>query len=285
MACSNNIPKKRPDVRMFFRYLLLITIVVYCASFSIIDRSFQNNNVQLQSALPAPFQKIASGYLSQLFSEILFIKTAVFLGGLKPGVAETSYEGTLTNNFTVMTSLNPHFLDPYYFCQSFLAHISTQATTASNDILQTGIDTHQNNFTLRFFQGFNYFRYLNDPINAAITFQKAADLPDAPPTFGHLSALFSAKGGNIETGLIMLKTMLTVEQNEGVQKAYKHEIKIFEQALEVKKAVTLFTNQYHTPPQALENLIPEFLNELPTFSKNFVLVYEPSTLRLRLERQ
>ncbi|MCD6388017.1 MAG: hypothetical protein J7L69_01305, partial [Desulfobulbaceae bacterium] len=125
-----------------------------------------------------------------------------------------------------------------------------------------------------------YYRYLNEPLRAAKAFEDAAALPDAPPMFGHLAALFSAEGGNITAGLVTLKTMLTTEQNEVVRERYQQEIEAFEKALTVERAVSSYTKKHHTPPEKLEDLVPEYLEQLPEIQNNFILIYEPPLLRL-----
>jgi tetratricopeptide (TPR) repeat protein len=266
---------------MLLRSCILFSfILVYGLAFSILDHTFQNRDVHLQPALPAKIQQVASGYLSQITSEILFIKTSVFLGGVKPGTPATTYAEPLANNFEVMTSLYPEFIDPYLFNQSFLAPISQESAQRANAILNTGIKTFPNNFVLRFFYAFNYYSYLNEPLKAAKAFEDAATLPDAPPMFGHLAALFSAQGGNITAGLVMLQAMLAAEQNEVVRERYQQEIETFEKALTVEKAIFSYTKRYHSPPEKLEDLVPEYLKYLPEIQHNFILIYEPPILRL-----
>ena len=266
---------------MLLRSLILLSfILIYGLAFLILDHTFQNRNVQLQPVLPAKLQQVASGYLSQIVSEILFIKTSVFLGGVKPGIPATSYAEPLANNFEVMTSLYPEFIDPYFFSQSFLAPISQESARRANTILNTGIKTFPDNFMFRFFYAFNYYRYLNEPLKAAKAFEDAAALPDAPPMFGHLAALFSAEGGNITAGLVTLKTMLAAEQNEGVRERYQQEIETFEKALTVERAVSSYTKKHHTPPEKLADLVPEYFEQLPEIQNNFILIYEPPLLRL-----
>lgn len=280
MACLSSVSTAGPEVMMLRSFILLSFILAYGGAFSVLDHTFQNRNVQLQPALPAKLQQVASGYLSQIVSEILFIKTSVFLGGVKPGTPETTYAEPLANNFEVITSLYPEFIDPYFFSQSYLAPISQESARRANTILQTGIKTFPDNFILRFFYAFNCYSYLDEPLKAAKAFEDAAAFPDAPPMFGHLAALFSAKGGNITAGLVTLKTMLAAEQNEVVRERYQQEIETFEKALTVEKAVFLYTKKYHTPPEKLEDLVPEYLEQLPEIQNNFILIYEPPLLRL-----
>lgn len=266
---------------MLIRNLILFScIALYLASFSILDQSFQGGRIQLQPAFPAKLYRIVSGYGRQLVSEILFIKTSVFLGGLPPGISEERFSEPLAHNFEVMTTLYPEFNDPYYFCQSFLAPISSESTRRTNKILQTGTETYPDNFTFHFFYGFNFFRYLDEPLSAAKAFARAADLPGAPPMFGHLAVIFSAHGGNIKAGLVSLKTMLAVEQNEIVRERYQGEIQVFEKALIVENAIELYAKKNQGYPGKLEDIIPEFLKQIPETLPFFILVYDAPDLRL-----
>jgi hypothetical protein len=122
---------------------------------------------------------------------------------------------------------------------------------------------------------------MNEPLKGAEAFTEAAKLPKAPPMFGHLAALLSAQGGNIAAGLISLKVMLAGEKDEVVRKRYEEEIVIFEQALQVQKALNAYAGRYGNIPAELEQLIPEFLLELPEIKDSFVLSYDPPNLHLK----
>ena len=255
-------------------------IVVYVLIFSSLNQSFPNSNINLNRALPIKFQQVTSGYLKQLVSEIIFIKNSLFLGGVKPGTPKTTYSGTLANNFEVITSLYPEFIDPYYFCQSFLTPISRESAQRANAILNKGVKTFPDDFILRFFYAFNFYRYLNDPLKSAQAFQEASALLDAPPMFAHLAAIFSAEGGNIKAGLIMLKTMAAIEDNESTLVQYQQEIDIFEKALLVENAILSYTKKRFSAPEKLEDLVPDFIDQLPEIENNFILKYDPPVLRL-----
>jgi hypothetical protein len=122
---------------------------------------------------------------------------------------------------------------------------------------------------------------MNEPLKGAKAFDEAAKIPGAPPMFAHLAALLSAKGGDIAAGLISLKTMLAAEKDEAVRARYQEEIVIFEQAMEVQKALNLYTEKYGVSPNTLEQLVPDFLPHVPQIKDSFVLVYDPPTLRLQ----
>lgn len=263
------------------RFVLAGLILLYGFIFAAQYQKAQDHTLTLDIALPVNFHKIVAGYLKQLAAEMLFIRTSVFLGGVRPGTPPTSYEEALGNNFEVMTQLYPRFTDPYYFCQGFLTPISPEAAARANIIFETGIAAHPDNLFFRMFHGTNFFLSLNEPLKGAQAFAEAAKLPNAPPLFGHLAALLSAKGGDIIAGLISLKTMLAAEKDVTVRKRYEEEIMIFEQGLEVQKGLNAYTAKYGVSPKSLEQLIPEFLSKLPDTKNSFILVYAPPNLHLQ----
>lgn len=256
-------------------------LLLYGFIFSVQEQTTQARDVSLDIALPVNFHRIVAGYMKQLAAEMLFIKTSVFLGGLRPGTPPANYADALGNNFEVMTQLYPSFIAPYYFCQSFLTPISPQAAAKASAIFETGIAAHPDDLVLRFFHASNFFLSMNEPLKGSKAFAEAAKLPKAPPLFGHLAALLSAQGGDITAGLISLKTMLAAEKDEVVRARYQQEIIIFEQAMDVQKALDSYTSKYGEAPETLEQLIPGFLPQLPEIKDSFTLTYDPPTLRLR----
>ncbi|EKD33833.1 MAG: hypothetical protein ACD_75C02579G0008 [uncultured bacterium] len=267
---------------MVARSLLLAGIVLlYGWFFTLQEQRGEELKGSLTMALPVGFYKIACGYMQQLAAEILFIRTSVFLGGMPPGTPPTSYADALGNNFEVMTRLYSRFIDPYYICQGFLTPISPESAARASTIFETGIAAYPDDLILRFFYGTNFFLSMNEPLKGAEAFAEAAKLPKAPPMFAHLAALLSAKGGDIAAGLISLKTMLTTEKDESVRTRYEEEIVIFEQALEVKKALSGYTGKYGAAPNTLEQLVPEFITGIPDNKDSFVLVYDPPNLHLQ----
>lgn len=267
---------------MIVRWVVLAGLILfYGVIFAAQYQKAQGYTLALDIALPANFHKITAGYIKQLAAEMLFIRTSVFLGGVRAGTPPISYADALGNNFEVMTQIYPRFTDPYYFCQGFLTPISPESAARANIIFETGIAAHPDNFFFRMFHGTNFFLSMNEPLKGAQAFAEAAKLPDAPPLFGHLAALLSAQGGDIVAGLISLKTMLAAEKDEKVRKRYEEEIVIFEQALQAQNGINAYAGKYGAAPKTLELLVPEFLSHLPEIKDSFILVYDPPTLRLQ----
>ncbi len=278
------------------RILLLISLlVIYGFGYSRLDSNMQERPATLQAVPPLKLLQAISGYFRQINSEMMFVQTSVFLGGLKPGADESEYEESLANNLRTITSLYPEFKDPYFHTNAFLAPISKYGAEQTSLIFKTGIKALPNDFILRFFDGANYFYNLEQANKAADAFAQAAELEDAPPIFAHLAAVFSGHGGNLKAGLVMLHTMLKTEDDEIVRERYLEEIACFEQAIVIQNAVNEYIRDKGHPPEKLSQLVPEYisepldyLNEMPDYiktpsklEKRFILVYEPPTVSLR----
>jgi hypothetical protein len=262
-------------------FLLIPAIVIYGFVFIAQERIFKGNHIDLKIIPSFQLLRAATGYIHQLVAEFFFVNEAVFLGGIKPGVDLVSYAPVLSHNYLQITSLYPEFIDPYYYSQAYLPHLGREFAQDTNNILATGIASHPNSFILRLFAGVNTFQYLDDPVAAAKIFQDASNLKDAPPMFGHLAAILSADGGNLNAAILSLRTMLNVEENETIKSRYQEEIEMFQQAIQVQNAINYYfatTQQY---PSSLEALVPTYLKQLPTFGSSFDLVYEQSQVKLK----
>jgi hypothetical protein len=268
--------------RKNFRILLLPPLLVaYGLSFLAQDKLFFKTAPNLQPAPAARFLRATTGYLHQLTAEILFVQSAIFLGGLKPGADQKSYAPALAHNYRQITTLYPQFIDPYFYTQSYLAPIAPEYAEAANEILATGRVAAPDNLIYPFFQGFNCFRSLNAPLKAAKVFQEASQLPKAPPMFAHLATIFTAQGGQLQAAIFSLQLMLKTTEDKGVQKRYQEEIEMFEDALKVQRAVDAFFAARQGYPKNLQELVPEYLAALPSFGSAFEVTWQAPVVGLK----
>jgi len=262
--------------------LLFIPLVgVYCLFFLVQENLFKEKNVTLQPVPVASFLRATTGYLHQLTAEILFVQSAVFLGGVKPGTDPKTYAPVLAHNYRQITTLYPQFNDPYYYVQSYLTSVAPEFAQAANDILATGRTAYPKNLIYPFFQGFNLFRYLDEPLKAAEVFRQASRLPEAPPMFGHLAVILAAQGGQLQAAIISLQAMLKSTDDEGVKRRYQQEMDMFRQAIKVQHAVNNFFTRHQRYPVALDELVPAFLPTLPSFGQMFELTWNPPNVGLK----
>jgi hypothetical protein len=262
------------------RYVAAVLLLLYLAVWGLQKGKAERADYYLSPAPPAPVLKVASGYAQQLMAFSLFVKVAIFAGGSLRGVEKMSYADSMAQNFDVMTELYPEFIDAYHYCQSFLAPISWEYARRANIILERGITTHPDVLYLPFFQAFNYFFYMKQPVKAAEIFYALSKRPDAPPWFGHLAGTLMGRGGNLLAGRTMLQAMLAKEQNELLKDRYRRSIENFNEALKVQAALDLYREQHGKDAVSLQELVPRYLDVLPKLKDDFKLVWESPLLRL-----
>jgi hypothetical protein len=262
--------------------LLFFPLVAgYCLVFLVQENLFKERVVILHPVPAASFLRATTGYLHQLTAEILFVQSAVFLGGLKPGTDPLPHTPVLAHNYKQITTLYPEFNDPYYYAQSYLSTVAPEFAQAANDILATGRKAYPDNLIYPFFQGFNLFRYLDEPLKAAEVFREASLLPEAPPMFAHLAAILAAQGGQLQAAILSLHSMLKSTDDEGIKKRYKEEMEMFRQALNVQSAADAFQAAHQRYPASLDELVPDFLPTLPSFGQAFELTWKEPVVSLK----
>jgi len=223
-------------------------------------------------------------YLNQIIAEALFIKAAVYYGGLEKEVDEDNL-AIMEQHFIAMKELHPKMLGTYYRAEAVLAHRGDAYARSANRILEHGRSVLPDQIALPFFEGFNYFRYLKDPARAAEVLRIASEIPGAPQWIGHLASMLAAEGGNIRTGLVWLRGMLASSTDEVAKQRYRAEIEVFEQALRVQVALERYIQNHSLAPEALNELVPEYLAQLPSLKKGYTLEYRVPTLYLKRERR
>ncbi len=261
--------------------ILILVLGMYCGFFLFQEKLYSMATWQLKLSPPAAIVKVASGYLYQIAAEYMFVQSAVFLGGVEADTSETTYTPILAHNYKQITDLYPEFTDPYYFAQAYLASAGPEYSRIVNKILDTGRRVYPENLIFAFFQGFNLFSYLSNPLEAAETFNEASKLPEAPPMFGHLAIILKAEGGQLEAAKVSLALLIKNSENDAEKHRYKNEMKMFDSALEVQEAVHIFKEQHGRFPVTLEELVPHYIEKIPEFGSSFILIWEPPTVGLK----
>jgi len=231
---------------------------------------------------PLPSQAlkiIGHSYLKQFIAETLFIKTAVYSGGLKK---EPDPENLVIigQYFLAMSQLHPKMIDIYYRAESTLAHRGSPYVQTANKILEAGRYSLPNKVILPFLEGFNYFNYLNNPLKAGKILATASKIAGAPQWIGHLASTLMAGEGNIRSGLALLQGMYASSQNKQEKERYEKDIIAFKKALSVQQALNNYRQQQGKPVATLNELVPAYLKSLPLFKENYFLEYNPPNVSL-----
>ncbi len=259
---------------------ILLCLVLYSGLWVYNKDKIVWSDYYLSPAMPASVTKIYSGFGKKVAGFSLFIKTSIFTGGSLTEVAEENYADSLVQNFDVMTQLYPEFIDPYHYCQAFVPHISTDHARKTNNILERAVSEYPNSLLYPFFRGFNFFKYLNEPLEAARVFMDASELPDAPPLFKSLGGKLMGQGGHLTAGRDMLRIMYKSEENEIVRERYEKELNNFDEAILVQELLDKYKNQNGKNAESLRLLIPDYLSNLPKLEFGYYLDWQPPVLRL-----
>ncbi|OIO69569.1 MAG: hypothetical protein COW19_06690 [Zetaproteobacteria bacterium CG12_big_fil_rev_8_21_14_0_65_55_1124] len=258
-----------------------LLIVAYITVFFSVDRQMNHDERDLSPALPTmALELIGHTYLNQFIAEALFIKTAVYYGGLNHMPDEGNLD-LLGQHFVTISHLHPRMLDVYYRSEGVLAHRGIKYTSVANGILEQGRAALPNVLAMPFFEGFNYSLYMNQPAKAAEILRVASEIPGSPRWIGHLASLLAAEGGNIRSGLIWLKAMQASADDEAEKERYQKEIEVFEQGLLVQAALDQYVRNTNRHPDTLDELLPDYIRQLPHIENGYKLEYRVPNLFLK----
>jgi len=265
--------------------IFIMLLLAYSTLFVAQDTHTGKTQGNISPALPTGVLNVLGhSYMNQIIAESLFIKTAVYLGGLDQQMDEANLT-IMGQHFITISQLHPKFLDTYYRSESVLAHRGDQFVHTANTILEHGRTALPNEVAIPFFEGFNYFHYLNQPAKAGEILRIASNIPDAPKWIGHLASMLMASGGNIRTGLIWLNGMLAASHDDEEKTRYKKDIAAFEKAMRVQQALERYAHRHGAYPKKLAALLASDLRALPTWEGDYMLTYQPPKLFLTRRHQ
>jgi len=260
--------------------IVLVCLMAYSSLFFAQESKNTSQTPNISPAIPTQILNVVGhSYLKQLIAELLYIKVAVYYGGLKKEASPSNLV-VMGQHFTAMSDLHPEMIDIYYRAESALAHRGDDFVTVANGILETGRATMPNEVALPFFEGFNYLNYLAQPKKAAEILKIASEIPKAPQWLGHLAGILMAGEGNIRSGLALLEGMYANSQNDDEKKRYQKDIENFKKALVVQQALNHYRHDHGKIAISLTQLIPIYIKVLPTFQQHYHLKYDVPNLSL-----
>lgn len=128
---------------------------------------------------------------NQAIADYFWMKTIGYFG--EHLMSDRNYPW-LFHILDLVTTLDPHFIWPYYFGGITLS-LEAKQVEQSNQILQKALQYHPDNWQFLFFLGFNYWYHDNNLLKAATYLKRAAMQPNAPRYLKTFPArLYSATG-------------------------------------------------------------------------------------------
>ena len=140
---------------------------------------------------------------NQLVADYFWIKTVSYFG--EHLMSDRKYPW-LYHILDLITTLDPHFIWPYYFGGITLS-LETQQVGQSNLILKKAMHHHPDNWKFPFFLGFNYWYHSNELSKAASYLKLAAHKPNAPRYLKTLPARLFSAAGQKQVALYFLSEM------------------------------------------------------------------------------
>jgi len=134
-----------------------------------------------------------------LLADIYWIRAVQHYGGTKLSNEPNKQYDLLYPLLDLTTSLDPYFDVAYKFGSVFLAEPYPGGAGRPDlaiALLQKGLRTRPDKWELAQGIGFVYYWWLADYQNAAMWFNRAADVPNAPDWLRPLAAVTLAEGGN-----------------------------------------------------------------------------------------
>ena len=137
-----------------------------------------------------------------LVADIYWIRAVQHYGGTKLSKDSNKQYDVLYPLLDLTTSLDPYFDIVYKFGAVFLAEQYPSGAGRPDQaigLLQKGLRARPGKWELAQEVGFVYYWWLADYQNAALWFNRAADMPNAPDWLRPLAAVTLAQGGNRAT--------------------------------------------------------------------------------------
>jgi tetratricopeptide (TPR) repeat protein len=134
-----------------------------------------------------------------LMADVYWIRAVQHYGGTKLSDDPNKQYDVLYPLLDLTTSLDPYFDVVYKFGSVFLAEPYPAGAGRPDQaiaLLQKGLRTRPDRWELAQGIGFVYYWWLADYQNAAMWFNRAADMPAAPDWLRPLAAVTLAQGGN-----------------------------------------------------------------------------------------
>jgi hypothetical protein len=221
---------------------------------------------------PAVILAIA-GEFKGLVADYLTLEAGAQLGTELKRRADGSFEVVVKDHnwqsiyklFLASQALDPSFGQTYLLMQ---AHLPWEPAHMVEEALAFLAITAENRpWDYQVFQamGFNNYFFLNRPKEAGTFYLKAAQVPGAPPLFALLGARLSQQGGDTETAIVAIQSMLAGKNETDYGYIDMNErLVALQGVLQIENAVAAFAARFHKRPASLAELRDSgFLEQVP----------------------
>ena len=167
--------------------------------------------------------------------------------------------------FVASQTLDPYFGQTYIVMQGTLPWQPANMVAEAQKFLKITAQNRLWDWQPTHAMGFNAYYFLNQPGEAGRIFLEAAQVPNAPSFLSILGARLAQKGGETETAIVIMKSMLANKSSEEPGYAdMLDRLQALEGVFVIEKAVTKYVTVLGRKPSSLVELVDsEVLEQLP----------------------
>ncbi len=245
-----------------------VLVCLYVASYSLLLHYRQDSGREAQSErgiwnLPPLALLILAGEFKGMLANYLTLEAGAQLGTELRRKPEGGFEvvkkeynwPAIHRIFTSSQVLDPSFAQTYIVAQGWLPWPPANMVEEAQDILRIAATHRPWDWQPLHKKGFNSYYFLNQPGKGGKLFLEAAQTPYAPPFLSILGARLAQTGGETESAIIMMKSMLVSKDPEEPGYAdLVDRLQALEGSLLIEQAVAEFQKNGNRLPVSLVEL-------------------------------
>lgn len=213
--------------KLITKFLIILPLIgFYAASYNTLLQQRSNAGPAEQRTsgiwnLPPMALRALTGEFKGLVADYLTLEAGARLGAELVRTPEGRYRTvkkqydwpTIHQIFVASQVLDPSFAQTYMLAQGWLPW-DANMLPETQKILRIAANNRPWDWQPLHYMGFNAYYFLNQPGAAGKLFLEAAKTPNAPPFLPILGARLAQKGGETETAIIIMKSMLADKNPE-----------------------------------------------------------------------
>ena len=255
--------------RLIFPVLIGVMLgCFYMASYNALLQQRDKTKQQRQTSsglwnLPATALLAVAGEFKGLMADYLTLEAGAQLGTQlirKPEggfqVVKKQYDWPIIHRlFVASQTLDPSFAQTYIVMQGHLPWEPANMVEEAQKILKTAGKNRPWDWQPAHAMGFNAYYFLNQPGEAGKIFLEAVKTPNAPSFLSILGARLAQKGGETETAIVIMKSMLadkTLKEPGYTDMADR--LHALEGVLVIEQAIKRYATKFGRKPLSLDEI-------------------------------
>ncbi|HEY1263622.1 MAG TPA: hypothetical protein VGF06_08865 [Terriglobales bacterium] len=211
---------------------------------------------------PNALKRLSLGY-NGLLADIYWTRAVQYFGHKHQ--ARSSQYALLAPLLDITTSLDPHLVVAYEFGANFLSAKPPDGAGAPEkavQLMQKGIEANPNEWRLYYNLGFIYYWELKDYKNAAISFERGSQRPDAHPFLKVLAANMAQHAGDTQMARLLWTTTFQSAQDRQVKVnavAHLRALQVDDEVAALEELVQQYKHRTGRMPAGFADMIREGL--------------------------